>query len=448
MPNGDRFQKVLHGQRVGGWRISGALLRMASAIAALAAILAGVPARAQTEDVIHNFRAGQDGDEPLFGLAAHQGHLYGTTFHGGTAGIGQVFQLTPWPGHILWQKELLHSFLGSAGDDGGPPWGRVIADKAGNLYGTTVNNGPACCGVVYKVSPPAEGETNWTESIIYSFTGGSDGNWPYGGLALDSTGALYGATQLGGGACGCGTIFKLSRPQSGTTWPITVLHTFAGGDDGSTPNGDLLIDKTNGSVFGTTVSGGVWGLGIVYQLTPPSGGQTEWTMNYVHGFEGDATDANDGATPNGGLVGGTGDLWGTTQSGGASINCCGMVFELRQEIAGSPLYTLINHHNFTGGQDGATPYAGLYENASHAYWGTTQFGGVGSGGADFGTIFKLSLNALRQEWSYSVVYSFSGGPSDGAYPESPLIENQAGVFFGTTSFGGTLAHGTIFKFIP
>jgi uncharacterized repeat protein (TIGR03803 family) len=171
MPNEDRFQKTLHGQRAGEWRISGALLRMAGAIAAMSAILAGVPAQAQTEKVIHNFRAGQDGDEPMFGLALHQGDLYGTSFHGGTAGFGEVFQLTRWTGHILWQKELLHSFLGGQGDDGGPPWGRVISDKAGNLYGTTVNNGPACCGVVYKVSPPAAGETNWTESIIYSFTG-------------------------------------------------------------------------------------------------------------------------------------------------------------------------------------------------------------------------------------------------------------------------------------
>jgi len=334
----------------------------------------------QVETVIHNFLGGKNGSQPMAPVTVLGDHVGGTTYNGGESFVGKVFKLTPETGQPEWTFRRLFSFTGTT--TGVIPMGAVIASKNGVLYGTAIestpNNG---CGVVYELVPPSGGQTTWTENIIYQFTCLGDGMRPIGRLAKDGKGALYGVTKFGGGASGCGTVFKLIPPSSGqTNWSFATIYTFAGGTaDGCTPNGDLLYDSVSKMIFGTTISGGLRGLGTVYGLTPT--GPLSYTKTGIHDFEGDANDAHDGALPNGGLVGGAGDLWGTTYSGGASNNCCGIVFQLVQEISGDPNYTLIVQHQFTGGQDGATPMAGLYEDASRRVWGTTYKGGPVQRGA-------------------------------------------------------------------
>ena len=415
----------------------------AGAMSGMWLMLAAFPLSAQTESVIYNFTGRGGGDEPIYGYVSYQSRLFSTLLHGGSEGFGEVYALVPPTSGTTWTKRTLFSFTGQQG--GGSPAGGLVADQNGNLYGAAIN-GFGCCGLIYELSPPAAGETEWTETTIYAFTGGLDGDGPYGDLAIDQYGAIYGATHFGGGgSCLCGTIFRLSHNIE-FGWLLEVLHTFAGGEDGTTPNGDLLIDNSNGYVFGTTPTGGANGLGKVYSLVPPTSGSA-WTFNTLHDFAG--TDENDGANPSGGLVGGTNDLFGVTRKGGASDNCCGMIFELKVEIEGDP-YKLINHHNFTGGRDGATPYAGLYKDSSGNLWGTTHVGGSGTTGSNFGTIFELYPDrVIVGDWHYIVSYSFNGGPDDGAYPEGRVDENSKGVFFGTTTTGGqTSNNGVAYRLKP
>ena len=244
-------------------------------------------------------------------------------------------------------------------------------------------------------------------------------------------------------------MFKLSPPAAGqTVWTKIILHHFAEGNDGANPNGDLLLDKS-GTLLGTTINGGMFGLGTVFALTPPTLKHPSWTKTIIHNFEGDATDAHDGSAPNGGLVGAVGQVFGTTQSGGAAIPCCGIVYELAQETAGSPDYTLNILHIFTGGQDGAIPNAGLFRDASGKnLWGTTIDGGSGSTGSDYGTIFKLTRSEFVDSWTYGVVYSFNGGPDDGSAPISSLTADKTGNLYGTTLGGGASGVGTVYKLTP
>jgi uncharacterized repeat protein (TIGR03803 family) len=415
----------------------------------LLTISAAISATAQIETPLYSFKAKNDGRSPYTGLVFHGNRLFGTTLSGGCAGLGTVYALNPpSAGQTAWTRGILHCFTGE-GFDGSSPFSPVIADSKGALYGATKESGnEVCCGLIYKLTPPAAGQTGWIETILYKFAGGTDGNSPIGGLTMDSTGALYGSTQYGGGAGG-GTVYKLTPPAAGQTlWTKTILHHFAEGSDGSNPNGDLLLDKS-GTLLGTTLGGGLYGLGTVFALNPPTLKVHSWTKTIIHDFEGDATDAHDGATPNGGLVGAVGQVFGTTQSGGAAIPCCGIVYELAQEIAGSPDYTLNILHIFTGGQDGAIPNAGLFRDASEKnLWGTTLDGGAGSTGSDDGTIFKLTRGEFVDSWTYGVVYSFNGGTNDGAFPGSSLTVDKTGNLYGTTLGGGASGLGTVYELTP
>ncbi len=215
--------------------------------AVLAAAAGGGASAAPVETVLYSFTGspeGPDGALPDSGLIADSsGNLYGTTVEGGASGQGTVFKLSP--GGI---ETVLHSFTGFP-SDGAYPEAGLIADSSGNLYGTTVDGGASgCfgvggvgCGVVFKLSPGG------TLTVLHSFTGGSDGATPVAGLIVDSSGNLYGTTPQGGvGSCtrGCGVVFKLS--PNGTE---TVLYSFTGGSDGSGPAGGLITDSS-GNLYG------------------------------------------------------------------------------------------------------------------------------------------------------------------------------------------------------
>lgn len=208
------------------------------------------------ESEIYSFTGGNDGTNPPAGVTvdAH-GNLYGTTSLGGINGDGVIYELSP--SGSSWTQTVLYSFQGL--NDGANPVGGVILDTAGNLYGTTFDGGVNGGGTVYRLSP--SGGT-WKMTILYSFTGGYGG--PYNKLTFDSKGNIYGATN-GEGAHGFGSVFKLT-PAAGS-WTLTDLYDFNNGTDGGSPYGSVAVDS-HGNVFGTAATGGSKNQGVVFEITP------------------------------------------------------------------------------------------------------------------------------------------------------------------------------------
>jgi len=227
------------------------------------------------ESVLHMFTLGADGGWPNSLIMDASGNLYGTTYYGGynlgrctSYGCGVVFRLVSTTAG--WKERVLYTFRGLG--DGGNPSGLAV-DALGNLYGTTLNGGDRhCntygCGTVFKLTHSTSG---WTRSLLHAFAGGSDGAFTSAGPTLDSRGNIFGATENGGTA-GTGVLFELSF--SGGVWDETILHTFTNGTDGGYPFSGVVLDGS-GNIFGQTNSGGipgdcsaVAGCGVVYEVTP------------------------------------------------------------------------------------------------------------------------------------------------------------------------------------
>lgn len=252
-----------------------------------------------TETLLHSFTGNPDGAKPYAGLVMdpNSGNLYGTTERGGTSDLGTVFEVDK-----NGTETVLHSFTG--GSDGADPKARLMLDADGNLYGTTFTGGSGNAGTVFKL------DTTNTESVLYSFTGGSDGGNPFGGVTQDGNGVLYGTTEKGGAmhyGCCKGVAFSLSGGSE------QVLYTFTGGKDGGNPASDLVLDN-NGVLYGTTLSGGFSGQGTAFSLTIAKGkGKGKNREKVLHGFTG----KKDGAVPRAGLLlNAQGVLYGTAQKGG------------------------------------------------------------------------------------------------------------------------------------
>jgi uncharacterized repeat protein (TIGR03803 family) len=326
------------------------------------------------------------------------------------------------------------------------PTGNLIFDAEGNLYGTTSDGGSGsgggCCGAVWKLTRNPKG--TWTVSILHAFTGGADGAAPYAGVILDATGNLYGTTSSGGsGACpGCGVVFKLA-PNPDGTWTESVLHNFTfGGADGRYPAAGLTFDAA-GDLYGTTEAGGTYNGGVVFELEPNPDGT--WTESVLYSL-----DRNLGAqgAPGAGLIfDGAGNLYGTTNGNGESACDCGTVFKLAPNPEGTWTGTVL--YSFTGGADGGGPSAGLIFDAAGNLYGTTEWDGADGRGV----VFKLAPNP-DETWTESVLYSFTGG-ADGAYPFAGLVFDAAGNLYGTTFGGGTYSAfcrgfgcGVVFKLSP
>jgi uncharacterized repeat protein (TIGR03803 family) len=381
-------------------------------------IFSARPSPAQSYTVLHNFAGGQDGASPwggltmdvagnLYGTAAtggsaancqggcgtvfklshsgsswtfsplyifsktdgaypegrlifgHDGRLYGTTGQGGmgcdTTGCGVVFAMRP-PATFcqsvlcFWTEQVLYQFTGA--DDGSRPTGDTVFDSAGNFYGTTFNGGAGGLGTVYELSLSGG---NWSENTLHGFNG-MDGANPYGGLALDSAGNLYGPTRVGG-TLNLGAIFELSNTGSG--WSEQVLYSF-NGTDGNRPLGGLVVDRS-GNVYGTTNRGGSNGLGgKVFALTFSGG---SWSYAPLYSFTGSSGPWGDL------IMDSAGNIYGTTVQDGA--HDFGSVFKLTFS-GGNWIYSTL--HDFTG-QDGALPHGSLVLDASGNLYGTTTAGG-------------------------------------------------------------------------
>jgi uncharacterized repeat protein (TIGR03803 family) len=443
------------------------------------------------ESTVYGFTS-SDGSAPGAGLVSDsEGNFYGTTSSGGSGGkyctgeCGTVFKLArDAEGH--WIRSLLYIFKG--GSDGASPKSGLIFDQAGNLYGTTCFGGDSNLGTVYKISNVSG---HWAENVLYSFQNVADGGIPVGGVIFDAEGDLYGTTSYGG-TYAYGTVYRLS-PSSGGTWTKSVLYSFHGSSDGGSPNSGLIFDLA-GNLYGTTNSGGEncsgYGCGVVFELSPSSGG---WTETVLYAFTG----ASDGANPFGGLVfDNYGRLYGTTFSGGdltcsgSRDNGCGAVFELspglvwtetvihtfgggaRAKRVISPAFSKTNNQydairhkgqppkcdaakrGIGSNQDGANPEGDLVFDSAGNLYGTTAFGGYSPYGCyydGYGTVFELSSSSYG-EWTEKVLYRFNG--TDGQNPAAGVILDSMGNVYGTTQNGGDVrgsyypGFGTVFEVTP
>ena len=402
------------------------------AAAILMAVLPPGAARAQTLSVIYD--EGSEYGELATGLLIHDNHLFGATRNDEVQSA--VYSLSI-PATGLGTFKVVHEFIRAR--DGQKPSSQLIADQKGNLYGTTLWGGTSNTGTVYELIPTPKQPTGWGEIIIANCNpeGCDRGLFPREALTMDADGALYGVTQDGGpGLYGCGMVFKLVPPSGGSVWTYIDLYEFQE-PDGDCPqlHGGLLLDSA-GNLYGTTASGGAYGHGAVFELSPTA--TLPYTYTSLYDFEGGA----DGASPNGALVGSPADLWGTTASGGSIGG--GVLFELVEGFAGNPAYTLRVWHSFTGGSDGYTPTAGLL-NVAGTFWGTTSAGGDGTT-PDSGTIFKLAPDEDPLFWDYTTLYTFNG--PDGADPGTSLTADASGTLYGVTLRGGTNNYGVVYKLVP
>ncbi len=212
------------------------------------------------ESVIHAFTGGKDGGVGSLGtlLVDSSGDLYGVTEIGGAHSAGTVFKMTRTLKN-RWNLKTLYAFKGTP--DAASPYGGLIQDASGNLYGTTYYGGAHGFGSVFELVASARGK--YHDRVLYSFRGGSDGSSPTSTLIAGASGRLYGTTSAGGGSCDCGTIFDLDA----TSGSETVLHSFGSSGDGAYPYYGLTQDS-GGHLYGTTVQGGTFNQGAVFELTP------------------------------------------------------------------------------------------------------------------------------------------------------------------------------------
>jgi uncharacterized repeat protein (TIGR03803 family) len=310
----------------------------------------------------------------------------------------------------------------------------VVADAAGNLYGTTTFGGNCSnkgCGVVFELSPSSG---SWTETVLYNFQGGNDGYYPEHNLVLDSSGNLYGVTGGGGGTTGCtsgcGVFFELS-PSSSGSWTESILYRFADATQ-NPPTGTPVMDAA-GNFYGVN-GGGANGMGNVYELSPGSSG---WTYTDIFDFS-----ASTGTFPQSGVIlDAAGNLYGTTGYGGdvtgtwgCGTNGCGVVYRLTKTSSGWSYSNLYVFH----GPGGDEPLNGLVFDAAGNLYGNTDLGGSASC-CGYGVIFQLTPKATGL-WKETILHDFTNG-SDGAHPPNQLTIDASGNLYG-------LSDGPVYKLIP
>ena len=308
-------------------------------------------------------------------------------------------------------ETVLHAFEGSP-SDGDWPAGRLVADRSGLFYGVTVVGGAHDNGTVFTLSPSGSLTT------IYAFERRGAAGWGRkSGLIINKAGDFYVTTETGG-THDEGTVFEVTPGGTGT-----VLYSFRGPPDGAAPATALTLGR-DGTVYGTTFSGGAHGQGTVFTLDPAG------TETVLHSFKGGSSD---GSGPRSSLtMDGAGNLYGTTESGGADGD--GVVFKITPAGQETILYSFK-----AGVNDGINPLGKLIFDDEGNLYGVTRAGGTDG----LGTVFRLDPAGTE-----TVLYSFKGGSRDGSAPHAGLLRDRAGNLYGTTEFGGPRNDGTVFKLSP
>lgn len=386
------------------------------------------------EKVIYSFAGDEDGEYPDTELVADSaGNLYGTTVSGGEHDSGTVFRLSPAPGG--WTHTILYSFSGGA--DGAEPYKGVTLDANGNLYGTAVigglHTGPCIedgCGVAYKLSPSG---SRWTQTVIHFFTGGADGYGPGTRPTFDRKGNLFGTTPVGG-STGFGIVYELKPAAAGAPWAEQIVHTFTGTYDGIGGSAGRLVFDQSGNIYGTCTAGGEHGAGTVYKLAPSGNGG--WTETTLYAFRG----APDAGFPYGAVTfDSQGNLYGTTYYAGA--NNLGSIYRLTER---NGTWTETALYSFTGGPDGLGPISTLARGSDGNLYGTASE--AGAPGCSCGVVFKVGVSG--QSFKYAAVYRFKT-PPDAGFPYDGLTADATGTtFYGATVHGGASNEGAVFSFTP
>jgi uncharacterized repeat protein (TIGR03803 family) len=368
--------------------------------------------------VLYAFSGGTDGAYPQ-GQLTHDAanNIYGTTAGGGGNcpgfGCGTIFKID-----AQGNETVLYRFFG--GEDGAWPSGALVRDATGVIYGTTSGGGADCgtsggCGTVFKLDKTLK------KTVLHRFTG-LDGDGPTSGLVMDTEGILYGTTQAGG-LYNEGTVFRIDKRGK-----MSVIHSFSFWVDGACPCPSLHVDSS-GNLYGVTFDGG-GGEGAVFKL---SENLDETVLYAFSGMNGD------GRYPYTGLSEDRhGNLYGATAAGGTQGDN-GTIFEVTPDGRESVLYS------FRGTPDGSVP-VGLLRDVRGNFYGTARAGGEGGCSYGCGTVFRLSRNGVE-----GVLHRFTGG-ADGATPYAGLVVDN-GVLYGTTFLGGAYNRcnqgcGVIFKLVP
>lgn len=359
--------------------------------------------QAQTFATLYRFAGGSDGDGPFASVFQDPaGNLYGTTVYGGDLncnapyGCGVVYELA-----ADGTETVLHNF---SGPDGMWPFTPVIRDSKGNIYGAIYSGGANYYGAVFQI------DTAGKYKVLYNFSGGSDGCYPFQGLVRDEAGNLYGTTAgCGSGELGNGTIFKLDRASN-----FTVLHIFTRGtSDGGHPDyGHLSIDKS-GNLYGVTLWGGAYDEGVLYKLSK------DGTFTVLHSFVGSRSD---GCNPYGSVVRDeTGNLYGTTS--GCDSHNYGDIWKVSQKGSETIL------HSFAGGKsDGCGLQTGVTLDSKGNLYGTTAW----CGAHNEGTLYELSAKG-----KFTLLHSFRND-ANGRNPWGEVLRSADGTLFGVTYGDGTL----------
>jgi uncharacterized repeat protein (TIGR03803 family) len=290
------------------------------------------------------------------------GNFYGTTYLGGSKELGTVFKVTP-----SGTQTTLHTF---AGPDGSEPLAGLVQGANGSFYGTTNMGGAEGYGVVFKITPSGAFTT------LHSFcsqSGCTDGGYPYAALVQGIDGSLYGTTLGGGSAKGFGTVFKIT--PSGKLSTLHAFCTKSGCPDGKFPQTGL-VQASNGNFYGTTISGGAYSDGTIFEITPSGKLSTLYNVCPQSGCP-------DGNYLYAGLIQATdGNLYGIMDVGGA--NGAGTIFKITMS---GTLTTLYNFCSQSGCPDGQYPSGGLLQDTDGNLYGTTADGGANGSG----TVFSLSV---------------------------------------------------------
>ena len=397
-------------------------------MAGAATSILSLAATAQTESIIYSFTGGNDGASPQTALTPDgKGNYFGVAMGGGSGNAGVVFELSP-NSTAGWTEHVIYTFTGyTNSSDGARPSGTLVFDSKGNLYGVTegggVSGSTGGAGTVFELSPNSNG--TWTEKILYSFAGGTDAFEPLDqGLVIDSAGNLYGTTFVGG-AYGYGAVYELVAGAGGT-WTEKVLYSFKGLNDGAAPFASPLVLDSAGNLYGAAWQNGAHDYGVVYELSPGSGGV--WTQKVLCSFPG----GSGGESPLGNLTFDSGgNLYGTAVS---------VAFELVHGSTG--LWTRKILHHFAGGADGANPLAGMVFDKAGNLYGMTS-----SGGAHRGVVYEL-IPSTTGTWTEKVLHRFASNGTDGYGPTySNLTIDASGNIFGVAG-GGTSGAGVIFEIKP